>query len=252
MRVHEVTVQVRVLDFARGRAWYEGLLDRPPDFVHHEDFAEWQLVPGVWLQVGQGEPACGSGPLRLGVDNLELERDRVIARLGVPRFEMHQRPEVPVRWATFEDPWGNRVGCFQPLAPEPSEMAPMLRQVSIHVTNLDQGVAFYERALGLGVRRWLAPLAVPMAHGGCSLFLHLAERAHAGTRLDDCRVTRSFPTEDMRRSLTRLKVAGRDLLTPEPRPSPFGDWVAFRDPFGNVMELVACSQDADGQGGRVE
>ena len=119
MRVHEVTVQVRVLDFARGRAWYEGLLDRPPDFVPHENFCEWQLMPGMWLQVGQGQPARDSGPLRLGVDNLEGERDRVVALLEVPPFDIHQRPEVPVRWATFEDPWGNRVGFFQALAPQP-------------------------------------------------------------------------------------------------------------------------------------
>lgn len=127
MRVHEVTMQVRVLDFARGRAWYEALLEPPPDFVPHEDFAEWELVPGVWLQVVQGEPARHQGPLRLGVDNLERERDRVVERLTVPPFGIHQRRGVPVRWATFEDPWGNRVGLFQPLAPPPADSSPTLR-----------------------------------------------------------------------------------------------------------------------------
>ncbi len=238
MRVHEVTVQVRVLDFGRGRAWYEGLLERPPDFVPHENFCEWQLTPGMWLQVGQGQPARDSGPLRLGVDNLEGERDRVVALLEVPPFDIHQRTEVPVRWATFEDPWGNRVGLFQALAPQPATVSATLRQVSIHVTNLDAGVAFYEQALGMRVRRWLPPSAVEMEHGGCSLLLHVAKWAHDHTDLDDCRVTLSFPTDDIRQSLAGLKAAGVDLLTREPRPSPFGEWLAFRDPFGNVMELV--------------
>ncbi len=66
MRVREVTVQMRVSDAARGQARYETLLERRPDFVPHEGFCEWELAPGVWLQVGQGIPARDSGPVRLG------------------------------------------------------------------------------------------------------------------------------------------------------------------------------------------
>lgn len=128
MRVREVTVQVRVSDAARGQAWYETLLERRPDFVPHEGFWEWELVPGVWLQVAQGVPARDSGPLRLGVDSIERERDRLAAALSVPPFAIHGRPEVPVRWATFEDPWGNRIGLFQPLEPS-AAIAPTVGQM---------------------------------------------------------------------------------------------------------------------------
>ena len=47
---------------------------------------EWELVPGCWLQLAEGEPMAGSGPLRLGVCDIDKERHRVIAELNVERL----------------------------------------------------------------------------------------------------------------------------------------------------------------------
>ncbi|WP_422658029.1 VOC family protein [Paenibacillus sp. EC2-1] len=111
--IYEMTIQIRVTDMQTGQAWYETLLKRQPDFVPHEGFAEWELLPGCWLQVAEGTRAAGSGPLRLGVNNLDDERERIMRHLQVEHFEIHSRSEVPVRWATFTDPWGNRLGLFE-------------------------------------------------------------------------------------------------------------------------------------------
>lgn len=113
MIMYEMTVQIRVTDIEKGQAWYQSLLRREPDFIPHEGFAEWELIPGCWLQVAEGVPAAGCGPLRVGIENLEAERERVMSELQVDWFEIYQREEVPVKWATFEDPWGNRVGFFE-------------------------------------------------------------------------------------------------------------------------------------------
>lgn len=115
LKVIEVTIQVRVDDFKRGVRFYERLLQRPPDFVPHKDFAEWELIPGCWLQVAKGQPAIGSGPIRLCVENIEGERERVITQLGVPVTPIHTRKGAPAAWCTFADPWGNRLGFFQEL-----------------------------------------------------------------------------------------------------------------------------------------
>lgn len=109
----EVTVQFRVTDFEEGFRWYKTLLGRAPDYVPHEGFAEWELVPGSWLQVAEGEPTVGNGPLRLGVTDLVAARERVINELHVDPFEVYTRDEVNVKWATFADPWGNRLGFFE-------------------------------------------------------------------------------------------------------------------------------------------
>lgn len=111
--IYEMTYQVRVSDFAEGTQWYKSLLNKEPDFTPHDGFAEFELMPGCWLQVAEGIPSQGSGPLRLGVISIEIERERLMKELSVEFFEIHSREEVPVKWATFEDPWGNRLGFFE-------------------------------------------------------------------------------------------------------------------------------------------
>lgn len=125
--IYEMTVQIRVSDFEKGRSWYQTLLKREPDFVPHEGFAEWELIPGCWLQVAEGEPAAKSGPLRLGVTNLDRERERMIKELGVEPFEIYEREEVPVRWGTIADPWGNQIGLFQ--YKDPHEMGERINAI---------------------------------------------------------------------------------------------------------------------------
>lgn len=111
--IFEMTTQVRVANIEEGQKWYETLLNKKPDFTPHEGFAEWELIPGCWLQVAEGTLTEGNGPLRLGVTNITAERDRLIDELKIDSFEIHSRPEVPVKWGTFTDPWGNRLGFFE-------------------------------------------------------------------------------------------------------------------------------------------
>jgi hypothetical protein len=111
--IYEMTVQVRVPNMKEGQAWYGTLLNKQPDFLPHDGFAEWELLPGCWLQVAEGTPSMDSGPIRLGVADLQAEKERLIHLLGIEDFSIHSRKEVPVKWATFTDPWGNGIGLFQ-------------------------------------------------------------------------------------------------------------------------------------------
>lgn len=111
--IFEVTYQVRVTDISIGQRWYEIFLNKTPDFIPHEGFAEWELIPGCWLQVAEGTPSDGSGPLRIGVKDIMGEKERLCRELKVDNFEIFSRPEVPVRWGSFTDPWGNGIGLFE-------------------------------------------------------------------------------------------------------------------------------------------
>ena len=111
--IYELTFQVRAADFDQGLSWYKTLLNKEPDSIPHEGFAEWELIPGSWLQLAEGTPSEGSGPLRMGVASIERERDRLKSELNIKEFDIHSRAEVPVKWATFNDPWGNRIGFFE-------------------------------------------------------------------------------------------------------------------------------------------
>jgi len=74
---------------------------------------EWELIPGCWLQLAEGTPSQGSGPLRLGVKDLKAEKERLVRELNVENFEVFSRQEVPVKWGTLTDPWGNCIGLFE-------------------------------------------------------------------------------------------------------------------------------------------
>lgn len=108
-----MTIQVRVANLNKAQKWYETLLNKNPDSVPHEGFAEWELIKGCWLQVAEGTPSEGSGPIRLGVMDIEKERSRIVKELKIEPFEIFSREEVPVKWGTFSDPWGNRIGFFE-------------------------------------------------------------------------------------------------------------------------------------------
>ena len=109
----EMTYQVRVSDIKEGLKWYETFLNKSPDFIPHEGFVEWELIPGCWLQVAEGTPSEGSGPLRLAVKDITAQKNRLVRVLNVDKFEVFSRQEVPVKWGTFTDPWGNRIGLFE-------------------------------------------------------------------------------------------------------------------------------------------
>ncbi|WP_226577191.1 VOC family protein [Halobacillus litoralis] len=111
--IFELTNQLRVSNINEGISWYEQLFQKQPDFIPHEGFVEWEMVTGSWLQIAEGVPSKESGPLRLGVTNIEAQRSRVMKDLGVEEFEIHSREEVPVKWGTFLDPWGNSIGFYE-------------------------------------------------------------------------------------------------------------------------------------------
>ncbi len=113
-----LTIQLWVGDIDAATAWYERLLRRPPDFVPRPDFKEWELVPDTWLQISASKNPGQMSRLRLGVEDLKRERERLIDELGIDATEI-ERLEGAAAWCNFQDPWGNRIGLFQDLAKFP-------------------------------------------------------------------------------------------------------------------------------------
>lgn len=110
-----VTFQVKIPNFKNGLAWYIKLLDRKPNFIPHEGFAEWEIAPSAWLQVGEGTPEIGR-PIRFGVEDIKKERERITNELNVKVSKIVLVPGV-VLWCDFLDPFGNKLGFFQDLRP---------------------------------------------------------------------------------------------------------------------------------------
>jgi predicted enzyme related to lactoylglutathione lyase len=108
-----ITIQIRVGDRERGHDFYSRLFGRPPDHTPSDDWAVWRLVEGCALQVGVGEPAAGSGPLRLCVGDLSAACGWLRSTLGVEPGPVETAEGVSW-WTDFDDPWGNRLGFYQP------------------------------------------------------------------------------------------------------------------------------------------
>jgi len=71
MSIQHVLAVVPVSDLQASSRWYEALFGRPADNNPMPTLAEWQVVPGGWVQVFADAERAGSGLLNFAVDDLE-------------------------------------------------------------------------------------------------------------------------------------------------------------------------------------
>jgi glyoxylase I family protein len=102
----ELTIRLWVADGSAGRAWYQRLFGRPPDFTPLSDdtLCEWIFKPGCWEihVVEKDDPVPRHGPLRFGVEDIDAYREQVLG-LGIAVDAIDELPGV-VRWCNFTDP----------------------------------------------------------------------------------------------------------------------------------------------------
>jgi catechol 2,3-dioxygenase-like lactoylglutathione lyase family enzyme len=108
------TIQLRVPDIERGKAFYASLIGREPDFSPHLDFHECQLRSEAWLQLGEGTPLAAY-PLRLGVSDIEQRRSEIERDLSVSCSPVAFIPGL-VAYCSFLDPFGNKLGFYEDLS----------------------------------------------------------------------------------------------------------------------------------------
>lgn len=118
--------------------------------------------------------------------------------------------------------------------------------VQINVSDLDAAIAWYRDALGFEVSKehYHHPVAVDLVHEGCRLLLHRAEQPARIDYPDVAQTLVCFQTDDIAATMDSLRRHGAELLHDVPQPFPAGVFAAFRDPFGNVHELVEFRSQA--------
>ncbi len=70
MSIEHVLAVVPVSDLQVSSRWYEALFGRPADNNPMPTLAEWQVVPGAWVQIFSDSARAGSGLLNFAVDDL--------------------------------------------------------------------------------------------------------------------------------------------------------------------------------------
>ncbi|WMS42354.1 VOC family protein [Acuticoccus sp. MNP-M23] len=117
--------------------------------------------------------------------------------------------------------------------------------VAVVVPDYDAGIAFYCGVLGLALvrdekvdemKRWVV---VSPGGGGGILLARAADQRQQGRIGDQTggRCFLFFHADDFAADHAWLLAAGVEFLE-TPRSEPYGMVAKFRDPFGNVMDLI--------------
>lgn len=119
-KVRGLTIALNAGDTAQAVAFYTSILGKKPDFAVHEDFHEWEISPGAWLQISSGHTEDKNaasnvgGRIRFQVADILAEAARLRGD-NIAVEEVESLPRV-VAYTNFSDPWGNKLGFYQDLA----------------------------------------------------------------------------------------------------------------------------------------
>ena len=112
--------------------------------------------------------------------------------------------------------------------------------VQINVPDLEKAIEWYTNKLGfeLSKEHYYPPVAVDLVNDGIRLLLYKAEKE---AKIDYPKQAQSviiFKSDNLADEMKKMKEEGVDLIYEEPIQFPAGIFTAFRDPFGNVHEIV--------------
>ncbi len=110
--IRSVTVGIAVSDLAEAIEWYRNLLGPREELDPVPKIKEFELIKDFWLQIVEVEPDREFPPIiRIGVDDLDHEYDRMF-RLAIELEPIEEVPDL-IRYFSFQDPYGNRLSCYQ-------------------------------------------------------------------------------------------------------------------------------------------
>lgn len=115
---------------------------------------------------------------------------------------------------------------------------PSISALSIYVPDMDAAVKFYCDVLGFAVQAKLGPELTKLKHDGMSVLL---TKCQQGARPEYGVAAQAVPgiaIADAAAELARLRRLGVELLFDAPQKFPVGQFIAVRDPAGNVIELL--------------
>src|SRR5262245_24399416 len=115
--------------------------------------------------------------------------------------------------------------------------------VQLNVVGLPAGIDWYTNVLGFRVSRENNFLhhgtTVQLEHDqGFQLNLHNAKNPAQISYPDDVQTMVVWQTEDLAGTMEHMRAKGVEFISSEPQTIKVGTFVAFRDPFGNVHELI--------------
>jgi len=114
--------------------------------------------------------------------------------------------------------------------------------LSINVPDMELAKQFYCKKLGFELAEQYDEKTIQLQHDGIYIILSKAERATSVDYPAEAQVVPGIATDDIVKTVTAYKSLGIEFIYDAPLPSPAGLYTAFKDPFGNVFELLEFSE----------
>ncbi|UCG01709.1 MAG: VOC family protein [Candidatus Heimdallarchaeota archaeon] len=111
----------------------------------------------------------------------------------------------------------------------------------INVTNLEDAIAWYTDVLGFEVSKehYYPPQAVDLIQkGGIRLLLYKVQKQTVIDYPNQAQSLIIFRTDDLKKMMDELIEKGVEFFYSEVIEFPAGIFNAFKDPYGNVHEIV--------------
>lgn len=124
---------------------------------------------------------------------------------------------------------------------------PKLGVISIYVSDLELAKQFYCGKLGFEVSREYDANTVSLKHEDIPIVLYQVEQPTRSHYPQQAQVVLGLETDNLASTITELAAQGIEAIYDSPQPCPPGAYNAFRDPFGNVIELLEFSKKLSGQ-----
>ncbi len=116
---------------------------------------------------------------------------------------------------------------------------PRICVVQVNVSDMDEAISFYGDVLGFGIEdRSTYPQIVQLRHEGVPFIMNLVSRPASLDYPNVAQTLINIQVEDLASAMSELRERGVDFVHDAPQPCPVGVYAAFRDPFGNVHELL--------------
>ncbi|MFX0172179.1 MAG: VOC family protein [Candidatus Hodarchaeota archaeon] len=111
----------------------------------------------------------------------------------------------------------------------------------INVTNLEEAIKWYTEILGfkLSKKHYYPPRAVDLVQkGDIRLLLYQVQKPAKTDYPNEAQSIIIFKTDNLEKTMEELTEKGVEFIYPKVEKFPAGLFNAFKDPFGNVHEIV--------------
>jgi lactoylglutathione lyase len=111
--------------------------------------------------------------------------------------------------------------------------------IGIYVTDIDEALDFYVNKLGFEVEHvYDETCLVSLKNDGPTVVIEKTTEPNPATYPSSSQIVLAVETKDIEKTSKELKDSGVEFLHDAPQQFPAGIFMAFRDPSGNVLELL--------------